>query len=381
MNPSGAENNLGEGALLHTIDATIEQMKASEAVAEQTRQELAALLAEKEEFISEREAELDQIERVSGENIRLKAEVATIKEQFKAKTEEVISKAKAQVAEAKASMAETQTALEAAVATGKEMTEQRAKLEERLAQVNEVKRLQAEDLAKLEARKAAEATEAAEAAAKVKEASSKESAGLREQLGDAMTALRVNEQVLKKMQESAESAAVLIKEQEEQAKSTQTTMDSLVGTLKGSQKMVADLEGDLTQMRGELDRERLTTQQQKRLAEELKTELTEALTTLALERLDNKRLSSSMQEELEYAQKYNSELEATIGQLEEERQSVRKLGRRLLGTAKTKTVKTTARWTKRATDMMRLRGRNKKKPPTVMRLTPEPVAVDHPSSF
>ena len=84
---------------------------------------------------------------------------------------------------------------------------------------------------------------------------------------------------------------------------------SLVGTLKGSQKMVADLEGDLTQMRGELDRERLTTQQQKRLAEELKTELTEALTTLALERLDNKRLSSSMQEELEYAQKYNSELE------------------------------------------------------------------------
>ena len=85
MNPSGAENNLGEGALLHTIDATIEQMKASEAVAEQTRQELAALLAEKEEFISEREAELDQIERVSGENIRLKAEVATIKEQFKAK--------------------------------------------------------------------------------------------------------------------------------------------------------------------------------------------------------------------------------------------------------------------------------------------------------
>ena len=85
MNPSGAENNLGEGALLHTIDATIEQMKASEAVAEQTRQELAALLAEKEEFISERDAELDQIERVSGENIRLKAEVATIKEQFKAK--------------------------------------------------------------------------------------------------------------------------------------------------------------------------------------------------------------------------------------------------------------------------------------------------------
>ena len=47
MNPSGAENNFGEGALLHTIDATIEQMKASEAVAEQTRQELAALLADK----------------------------------------------------------------------------------------------------------------------------------------------------------------------------------------------------------------------------------------------------------------------------------------------------------------------------------------------
>ena len=55
--------------------------------------------------------------------------------------------------------------------------------------------------------------------------------------------------------------------------------------------MVAELEGDLGKMQGELDRERLTTQQQKRLAEELKTELTEALTTLALERLDNKRLS------------------------------------------------------------------------------------------
>lgn len=85
MNPSGGENNLGEGALLHTIDATLEQMRASEAVAEKTRQELAALLAEKAEFISERDAELDQIERVSGENIRLNCEVVAVKDRAKAK--------------------------------------------------------------------------------------------------------------------------------------------------------------------------------------------------------------------------------------------------------------------------------------------------------
>ena len=54
--------------------------------------------------------------------------------------------------------------------------------------------MQAEDYAKLEASKKDEAAAAAEATAKTKEAASKETAGLRGQLGDAMTALRVNEQ-------------------------------------------------------------------------------------------------------------------------------------------------------------------------------------------
>ena len=61
-----------EGQLAQTIDLVLAEVKASEAAAQATQQQLSSLLDAQRSFVAEREVEMDRVETISGENLKLK---------------------------------------------------------------------------------------------------------------------------------------------------------------------------------------------------------------------------------------------------------------------------------------------------------------------